>query len=235
MLLSVLSIADAAVDARMLRFPDVSADNIAFVYAGDIWVVPKSGGVANRLSTPKGQEQFPRFSPDGAWIAFSGNYDGNADIYVVATSGGMPRRITHHPFPDRILGWYPDGKTILYASPMASGTNRFRQLYRTSSEGGLPERLPVPYGEFGSVAPDGKTLAYLPQSRDFRTWKRYRGGMTTDIWLFDLDKLTSKNIPDSPTNDTQPMWHGKTLYFLSDRDANKRYNIWAMDSTTGET
>jgi tricorn protease len=117
---------------------------------------------------------------------------------------------------------------------MASGTNRFRQLYRTSYEGGLPARLPVPYGEFGSVAPDGKMLAYLPQSRDFRTWKRYRGGMTTDIWLFDLEAMTSKNITDSPTNDTQPMWHGKTLYFLTDRDDNKRYNIWAMDSTTGE-
>jgi tricorn protease len=225
---------EAAVDARMLRFPDVSGDRIAFVYAGDIWVVSKSGGMANRLSTPKGQETFPRFSPDGRWIAFSGNYDGNMDIYVVPSTGGIPRRLTHHPFPDRMLDWYPDGGTILYASRMASGSNRFNQLYRTSKEGGLPDRLPVPYGEFGSIAPDGTTLAYLPQTRDFRTWKRYRGGSTSDIWLFDLDALTSRNITDSHTNDTQPMWYGRTLYFLSDRDANKRYNIWALDTTTGE-
>ncbi|HXV77502.1 MAG TPA: PDZ domain-containing protein [Candidatus Polarisedimenticolaceae bacterium] len=225
--------ADAAIDARMLRFPDVSREQIAFVYAGDIWIVGKSGGVAHRLSTPAGQETFPRFSPDGRSIAFSGNYDGNTDLYVVPASGGIPLRLTHHPSNDRMLDWYPDGESILFASSMASGTNRFNQLYRTSRTGGLPERLPVPYGEFGSVAPDGRRLAYLPLTRDFRTWKRYRGGSTSDIWLFDLERRTADNLTDSRSNDTQPMWHGETLYFLSDRDANKRYNIWAIDGAGG--
>ena len=233
--LTVVSAVEAGVDARMIRYPDVSADRIVFVYAGDIWVVPKSGGTANRLSTPKGEESFPRFSPDGSLIAFSGNYDGNTDIYAVPTSGGLPRRLTHHSFPDRMLDWYPDGESILYASRMTSGTNRFNQLYRTTRDGGLPERLPVPYGEFGSIAPDGKTLAYLTMTRDFRTWKRYRGGSTPDIWVFDLDELTSKNVTASPTNDSQPMWHGSTLYFLSDRDTHKRYNLWSLDTKSGET
>ena len=221
---------EGGIDARMLRHPDVSAEKIVFVYAGDVWVAPKTGGTAHRLSTPAGEEAFPRFSPDGSLIAFSGNYDGNTDIYVVPTEGGVPTRVTHHPSPDRMLDWYPDGKSILYASPMASGSNRFNQLYAASKDGGLPSRLPVPYGEFGSIAPDGKTLAYLPASRDFRTWKRYRGGQTTDVWIFDLNKNTSKNATESDTNDSQPMWHGSTMYFLSDRDDNKRYNIWSLDT-----
>src|SRR5215468_1557050 len=107
----------APVDARMLRFPDVSAMQIAFVYAGDIWVVPKTGGEAMRLSSPKGEESFPRFSPDGSQIAFSGNYDGNIDIYVVPALGGLPKRLTYHGDPDRMLEWYPDGKSLLFASP----------------------------------------------------------------------------------------------------------------------
>ena len=233
-LLGGVSAASAAVDARMLRYPDVSADRIAFVYAGDIWVAPKHGGTANRLSTPRGEESFPRFSPDGRYIGFSGNYDGNSDIYVVEATGGVARRLTHHPAPDRMLDWYPDGQSILYATPMTAGTNRFFQLYRTSRDGGLPQQLPLPYGEFGSLAADGKTLAYLPATRDFRTWKRYRGGLTTDIWLFDLERLTSRNITASKSNNSQPMWSGTKLYFISDRDANKRYNIWCVDTKGGE-
>src|SRR5512136_1249669 len=131
----------AAIDARLARQPAVSATQIAFIYAGDVWVAPKAGGVAERLSTPPGEESFPRFSPDGTLIAFTGNYDGNEDIYVMPTGGGLPKRITHHPMNDRMLNWYPDGKAILYASPMASGRLRFSQLYKLSSNGGLPERL----------------------------------------------------------------------------------------------
>jgi tricorn protease len=220
----------ARLDARMMRQPAVSATQIAFVYAGDIWVVDKGGGVAVRLSSPKGEESFPRFSPDGSLLAFSGDYDGNEDIYVMPVSGGLPRRITHHGAPDRMLNWYPDGKSILYATSMTSPKNRFNQLYRVSAQGGLPEKLPVPYGEFGAISPDGKTLAYVPISVDFRTWKRYRGGMNPDIWLFDLQALTARNLTRSPAADSVPMWHGDgTLYFLSDRDDNKRFNIWACD------
>ncbi len=225
--------ADAGIDARLLRFPDVSQDRIAFVYAGDIWIAPKAGGQAVRLSTPAGEEAFPRFSPDGRWIAFSGNYDGNTDIYVMPVTGGVPRRLTHHPMDDRMLDWYPDGKHILYATSMHSGKQRFRQLYKLSVEGGAPQKLPVPYGEFGSISADGKKLAYMPVSRDFRTWKRYRGGSTTDVWIFDLENFGSTNITTTNSNDGQPMWHGDTLYFQSDRDENKRSNIWAYDTKSG--
>ncbi|MFI5167448.1 MAG: PDZ domain-containing protein [Thermoanaerobaculales bacterium] len=225
--------AQAAIDARLMREPAVSASQIAFVYAGDIWVAPKAGGLAVRLSTPTGEESFPRFSPDGSLIAFTGDYDGNEDIYLMPVGGGIPKRLTHHPAPDRMLNWNPDGKTILFASPMASGSQRFNQLYELSVEGGLPAKLPVPYGEFGEISPDGKTLAFVPNSQDFRTWKRYRGGWTSRIWLFDLVTHASKQVGDDGANYSQPMWHGSTLYFLSDRDAAKRNNIWALDTATG--
>jgi len=217
-------------NARLMRHPHVSANQIVFVYAGDIWVVPKSGGYAQRLSSPKGEESFPRFSPDGNEIAFSGNYDGNTDIYVMPSIGGLPRRITYHGSPDRLLGWYPDGKHLLFASTRNSEKERFNKLFKVSVDGGLPEQLPVPYGEFGAISPDSKTLAYTPISVDFSTWKRYRGGMNPDIWLFDLQTLKARNISQDEAADTQPMWHGTQLYFLSDRDKNRRANIWVYDT-----
>lgn len=218
------------VHARLLRQPDVSATQIAFVYAGDIWVAPKTGGEAVRLSSPRGEESFPRFSPDGTQLAFSGNYDGNMDIYVMPVTGGLPRRLTYHGANDRMLNWYPDGKSILFASGRTSEKERFNQLYRIPAEGGLAEKLPMPYGEFGAIAPDGKTLAYVPITVDFATWKRYRGGMNSPIWLFDLETLKSRNVTGNEAANSQPMWHGSTLYFRSDRDKNKRANIWAYDT-----
>src|SRR5512142_1859202 len=124
------AIIPARIDARMMRQPAVSATQIAFVYAGDIWLAEKGGGVAVRISSPKGEESFPRFSPDGSLLGFSADYDGNEDIYVMPVAGGLPQRITHHGAPDRMLGWYPDGKSILYATSMTSPKNRFNQLYR---------------------------------------------------------------------------------------------------------
>jgi len=220
----------ARLDARMMRQPDVSASQIAFVYAGDIWLAPKAGGEAVRLSSPRGEESFPKFSPDGSLLAFSGNYDGNMDIYLVPVTGGLPQRITHHGAPDRVVGWYPDGEHILFASTMTSYKDRFNQLYQVSADGGLPEKLPMPYGEFGAISPDGKAIAYTPISVDFRTWKRYRGGMNPDIWLFDLQTLRAKNLTKSDASESIPMWHGDTLYFLSDRDENKRFNLWAFET-----
>lgn len=231
---TALPVAADAIDARMFRYPAVSAKEIAFVYAGDIWVVPKSGGTATRLSSPRGEEMFPRFSPDGATIAFTGNYDGNQDIYTIPSGGGLPRRITYHGAPDRVLGWYPDGQALLFATSRTSQKDRFNQLYKISAEGGIAEKLPPPYGEFGAISPDGKTLAFTTISVDFRTWKRYRGGMNADIWLFDLEKLTAKNLTENDADDSQPMWHGTTLYFLSDRDASKRGNLWAIDTKSGK-
>jgi len=223
------------VDARMLRYPDVSGTRITFVYAGDIWVAPKEGGLAQRLSSPKGEEMFPRFSPDGNRIAFSGNYDGNTDVYVIPATGGMPLRVTHHPYFDRLVDWFPDGKSLLYASNMESYRRSFDQFYKTSPTGGMPEKLPLVHAEFGAVSPDGKTIAFTIMTRDFSTWKRYRGGTAPDIWLFDLEKKTSKNITANDASDTQPMWHGSTVYFLSDQGPKKRGNIWAYDTKTQKT
>ncbi len=233
LLLCVASV-DAQVDARMFRFPDVSETHITFVYAGDIWIVEKSGGTAKRLSSPPGEETFPRFSPDGARIAFSGNYDGNTDVYVIPALGGEPHRVTHHPSPDRLLDWSPDGKELLFASRRKSGVQRFSQLYLVSPRGGLPTKLPVPYGEFGALSPDGRTLAFTPKDRGGRTWKRYRGGMAPEIWLFELGTMNARNLTDSDANDAQPMWHGATLYFLSDRGPDERSNIWALETNNGE-
>ncbi len=222
------------VDAALLRYPDVSARHVAFVYAGDVWVVAKEGGTARRLSSPRGEESFPRFSPDGEQIAFSGNYDGNVDVYVVPTLGGEPRRLTHHPETDRLVDWTPDGASLLFASPRESGSEAFNQLYRVSVSGGLPEKLPLAYAEVGALAPDGKTLAFQYIRRDTATWKRYRGGYAPDLWLFDLETLASENLTRHDANDSQPMWHGSTLYFLSDRDANLRANLFALDMESRE-
>ena len=151
----------AQVNARMLREPAVSNTHIAFIYAGDVWIVPKAGGIAERLSSPKGEESFPRFSPDGSLLAFSADYDGNTDIYVAPAMGGIPTRLTHDPATDRVLDWYPDGQHLLFASSFGSGSQRFNQFYRVSKAGGLPEKLPIPYGEFGALSQDGKLLALL--------------------------------------------------------------------------
>jgi tricorn protease len=226
--------ASGQVDARMLRQPDVSQTHIAFVYAGDIWIVEKEGGTARRLSSPRGAEQFPRFSPDGSRIAFSGFYDGNPDVYTIPALGGEPTRVTYHPGGDRALDWTPDGN-ILFASGRETGIGRVNQLFTISPTGGLPNRLPVPYGEFGAISPDGGTLAYTPKPQGFSTWKRYQGGTAADIWLFDLGSYESENITENPFEDGHPMWHGETIYFASNRGPNQRLNLWASDRSDGET
>ncbi len=228
--------ASAQVDARLLRYPDVSATQITFVYGGDIWTVPRAGGLASRLTSARGEETWPRFSPDGSRIAFSGNYDGNTDIYTVPATGGEAVRITHHPLPDRMMDWYPDGKSLLFASMMASGRSRYYQLYRVAATGGLPERLPAKVAEYGAISPDGGWLAFTefaPMAGSPRDWKGYRGGSSPDIWLFNLATGETLNITKSPANDVYPMWHGRTLYFLSDREPRTRYNIWAYELDRG--
>lgn len=216
-------------DARMFRHPDVSQTQVCFVFAGDIWVAPKEGGNASRLSSPKGAESFPRFSPDGSMITFSGNYGGNVDVYTIPAAGGVPSRLTYHGMPDRVLDWHPDGDKVLFASSRESGKQRFSQFYTVSVQGGMAEKLPLAYGEFASYAPDGNRLAFTDRSRVFRTWKRYRGGAAPDILIFDLKELTSKNITTNTANDEAPMWHGNKIYYLSDQGPSKRYNIWVHD------
>ena len=217
----------------MLRYPAVSKTQIAFVYAGDIWLVGKEGGAAFRLTSSPGEETFPRFSPDGTRVAYSASYDGNIDVYVIPSTGGEPRRLTHHPMPDRVVGWTPDSRKVLFASGRESGRQRYSQFYTVGLEGGLPDKLPVPYGEFGAFSPDGRQFVYMPMAQDFRNWKRYRGGWSPDLWLFDLTSKSAKNITSNAANDAQPMWHGSTIYFISDRGANERNNIWSYDTKGG--
>jgi tricorn protease len=225
----------AQLDARMMRTPDVSTTRIVFTYAGDLWLVPKEGGLATRLSSPRGEELHPQFSPDGNSIAFSANYDGNTDVYVIPTSGGTPRRVTAHGYPDRVVGWTPDGSRVVFASAMASGRQRYNQFFSVPPTGGLPESLPLPYAETGSLSPDGKKVAYTYITQAFRTWKRYRGGWSADVHIFDLQKDTDENITNNVAGDEFPMWHGNRIYFISDRGPELRWNIWVYDLATKQT
>ncbi len=224
--------AEDALDARLMRMPAVSEKQIAFVYAGDIWISPKEGGTAIRLSSPAGEELFPRFSPDGREIAFTANYDGSECIYVMPVSGGEPRRVTYHSAADRMVCWWPDGKSVVFASRRESFSDRVSQFYRVNAQGGMPSKLPIPYGEFGAISPDGKTFAYTMTDTDRASWKRYRGGMAPDVWLFHLDTGAAENITHDDANDSQPMWAGNDrLYFLSDRGEKKRANLWCYEVT----
>ncbi len=229
---------DVSPNAGMMRWPDVSRDSIAFVYANDIWIAPKSGGQARPLASPAGVETFPRFSADGNTIAFIGNYEGNRDIYTMSINGGISTRVTHHPAGETLCDWLPDGNLLFFTNGW-SGLARQQQLWQTTANGGLPEKLPVPYGGFGSVSPNGEWLAYTTHSVDTRTWKRYRGGMATDVWLFNLKDKTSKRITDWEGVDTLPMWvpggDGKTVYYHADSGREHRMNIWAYDIDTRVT
>ncbi|MCK9280082.1 MAG: PDZ domain-containing protein [Melioribacteraceae bacterium] len=225
----------AQLSAKLIQFPDVSATQIVFLYGGDLWLASKDGGMAYKLTSPKGQEVFPKFSPDGKTIAFNGNYSGSMDIFTIPTEGGVANRVTHHGMSERMLDWYPDGKEILFSSAMESGKQRFNQLYKQPSEGGLPEKLELPYGEIGSISADGSKLAYTPITRAFRNWKRYKGGMAPDIWLYDFKNKSAENITHNIANDEFPMWFKNKIYFLSDRSKENRANIYSYDLATKET
>lgn len=223
----------AQVDAGLFRYPDVSRNQIAFTYANDIWVVPKTGGAAIKLISPPGVESFPRFSPDGSQLAFSGNYDGNTDVYVLPVTGGVPLRLTQYGGSDRVVGWTRDGKQVLFASGRESTKERFNQFYTISDKGGAATKLPLAYAEFGSYSPDGSKMAVITHSQAFRNWKRYRGGMKADIHVFDFAKQTDENISaKSEGGDEFPMWYNNYIYFLSDRGAEKRMNLWRYDTNT---
>ncbi len=219
--------------AGMLRYPDVGATHIVFGYANDLWLVPRAGGSAEPLASPPGEETHPRFSRDGTRIAFVGNYDGNRDLYVLPATGGVPERVTHHPTVERLTDWTSDGKLLFFAFGIGSYP-RAAGIYTVASTGGMPEALPVPYGANGAISDDGQWLAYTPHQVDTRTWKRYRGGMATDIWLFNLKTHESKRITDWEGTDSIPMWHGRQVYYLSDEGPSHRSNIWVYDTANGQ-
>ena len=216
---------------RLLHEPDISADQVVFVYASDLWTAPASGGVANRLTAHIGDESGPKFSPDGNWIAFTGEYDGNTDVFVIPATGGAPTRLTYHPGGDAVLGWNPDGSQVLFRSGR-DAFSRFNQIYTVPTDGGYPDRLPIPEGSLASFAPSGRQIAYTPISNAFGVWKRYRGGRTTPIWLLDLESHDHVEIPHQNASDTWPQWVGNSVYFLSDR--NEVMNLFAYDTSTRE-
>ena len=222
----------AQVSGNLMQHPDVSETQIAFIYGDDLWIAPKSGGTASRLSSPDGAESYPRFSPDGKTLAFTANYQGNSDVYIISVNGGVPKRLTYHDMFDRVLGWTPDGKSVLFASSRESGRQRYNQFYTISISGGPPAKLPVPYGEFGSISTDGKKIAYTDKSRVNRNWKRYRGGTAPDIHVFDLTTFETMNITNNAGNDELPMWIDDTIFYMSDDGPNKRNNLWKYDLST---
>lgn len=219
----------AQIDARLFRYPDVSATQIAFVYGGDIWIVPKTGGTANRITSSTGEESYPRFSPDGKTLAFSATYDGNTDVYTMPVTGGVPIRLTWHAGPDRVIDWHPDGKRILFASGRESGTPAYRQLYLVSVKGGLPEKLPVPYGELASFSADGNSIAYVTKITENYPFKRIRSGLASDILIYDLKKGTADNVTKSDATEGKPVWVNNKIYYVSDGGPEKRRNIWVYD------
>jgi tricorn protease len=234
-------------EARLLRFPAIHGDSVVFTYAGNLYTVPAKGGIARRLTNHDGFEMFARFSPDGKWLAFTGQYDGNTEVYLMPAEGGTPKRLTYtatlgrDDVSDRmgpnniVIGWHPDGKHILFRSRMHSFNDFIGQLYTISIDGGLPEQVPLPRGGFGSYSPDGSKLAYNRVFREFRTWKRYRGGMADEIWTYDFSTKKTEQLTDNPAQDIIPMWAGDKIYYLSDRDSIKRFNVWSVDPKTKET
>jgi tricorn protease len=224
--------ADIKPHAGMLRYPDVSRTHIVFLYANNLWLVPRTGGVATLLASPPGAAAFPRFSPDDRLIAFVANYDGNDDLYTLPVTGGIPARVTHHPAAEMLCDWTPDGR-LLFSARGYFDLQRQTHLLTVPATGGLPEKLPVPYGAVAAISPDGTWLAYTPHTTDHRTWKRYVGGMATDIWLFNLRTYAARRITDWPGTDSQPMWHGQMIYYMSDAGPEHRLNIWFYDPQTG--
>lgn len=197
--------------------PTLSQTDVVFVFAGDLWRVSRKGGAAQRLTSSPGVETNPFFSPDGSSIAFTGEYDGNVDVFVIPAAGGEPQRLTWHPSTDIVLGWAPDGNNILFTS-RRTAFSRFSELFTVSLDGGLPKKLPLPMGFEGSYSQNGRSIAYVPLSRAFYAWKRYRGGLATPIWIADLTDSSIEKVPRKKSNDYNPMWVGDKVYFLSDRE-----------------
>jgi tricorn protease len=213
----------------LLQKPTLSKTRIAFTFAGDLWIAPREGGEATRLTTGVGIETNPIFSPDGTMIAFTGQYDGNTDVFVVPASGGEPRRLTYHPAADTAVAWTPDGKNILLRSSRAS-YSRFQRFFTIPVEGGFETEVPVPMADEGAYSPEGSKLAYTPIAPAFAQWKNYRGGRLTKIWIANLSDSSVTEIPRQNSNDFNPMWVGANVYFLSDR--NGRFTLFDYDTKT---
>jgi len=235
--------ASSNAQTKLLRFPDIHGGKVVFTYAGDLWLASTSGGLATRLTAHPGMELFAKFSPDGQWIAFTGQYDGDEQVYVIPVTGGVPRQLTFYPargpltprwgYDNQVYGWTPDGKSIVFRSlrdHFELGDNR---LYTVSIDGGLPQALPMPYSGAGDISPDGKAVVYSPMFRDFRTWKRYSGGWAQQLYIFDLKTHAAEKITDDPRAHRDPMWVGDKIFYSSDNDDT--LNLYAYDTKTKKT
>ena len=221
----------AQINAKLMRYMDVSDTQIAFVFGGDIWTVPKEGGMATQLTRSPGEESWPRFSPDGKSIGFSASYNGNLDVFMMPVNGGIPNRVTYKSFPDRMIDWHPDGKQLLIGSTGELGGRRLlNQFFLVNKEGGFPEKLPLPYGELASFSPDGKQLAYITKITENYPFKRIRSGNNSDILIYDMNSKKVENITNRIAIDGKPAWSGSMVYFLSDENPEMRLNIWAYDT-----
>ena len=214
----------------LLRNPSLSQDKIAFLYADDVWTVSRKGGEAERLTSNGHVSGGPFYSPDGAEIAYAAHLEGNTDVYVVPTEGGVPHRITWNPAGSTVVGWSRDGKSVLVVS-MEQSYRHFLKLYLVHEDGsGMPEPLPLPSGFQGSFSPDGESIAYQPVTKWEPAWKKYVGGQTTPIWLVNLKTLDLVKVPRENSNDSNPVWVGNTVYFLSDRDGHMSLFQYDVDS-----
>jgi tricorn protease len=228
---------------RLLRFPDISKDKIAFVYAGDIWIVDANGGTARQLTSHEGIELFPKFSPDGKWIAFSGEYSGSRQVYIISVEGGAPTQLTYYNdvgvmpprggFDYQVLGWTPDGKNVLFRGNRLPWGERMGKYFTISVDGGFESPLQIPEGGGGMLSPDGTKMVYTPIEREWRTWKRYRGGRAQDVWIYDLKNNTTEKITDWLGTDNQPTWVGDKIYFTSDRTGT--LNLYSYDLISKQT
>jgi tricorn protease len=236
---SLVQAQSAPPEGRLLRFPDIHGDFVVFVYAGDVWRAPSAGGPAHRLTAHPGLEMFPKISPDGRQVAFSAEYTGTRQVYVMSAWGGAPRQLTFYndvgPMPPRagwdawVMGWTPEGK-ILVRFNRVPWSQRMGRYFVVDPKGGLETPLELPEGGSASLSADGKRIAYTPVDREFRTWKRTRGGRAQDVWIYDFAADRSERLTDDPATDNFPMWAGNTVYFTSDREHT--LNIYACDLGT---
>jgi tricorn protease len=236
------SFAAHAADTRLLRFPDICGDQVAFVQAGDLHVVAAAGGIARRLTSHPGLELYPKFSPDCRRIAFSAEYDGTRQVFVILLDGGEPLQLTWYndagPLPPRggtdyrVLDWTPDAQHVLVLANRTPHGNRNGRPYLVPVAGGMERPLPMPESGGGMLSPDGRRYVYTPIDRDFRSWKRYRGGRAPDVWIYDLERDAARRLTDHRASDAQPMWLHDTVYFASDREGT--VNLYALPPDGGE-
>lgn len=212
--------------------PDIHGDHVVFTAEGDLWVCDLTSGEAHRLTADAGVETDAHFSPDGSQLAFTANYDGGSEAYVMPVGGGIPKRLTFNALGSQVVGWTPDGKNVIFRTsskmyaPLVE-TFSTQELFTVPATGGMPLKIAVPRGSFASMSADGHTLAYVPTSNEWMNWFRYQAGEADSIWLADLNAHTFKQITNSPGVDTQPVWVGKTIYFVSERSGVR--NLWSLD------